>query len=144
MDLTAPTAEDRLEIHEIYTRYSLAEEAGDVDGVLALFTEDCIVKNPIIVYKAKEQLSKMILGRSIVLKKHNARHVNFTVTMTAEQADQVRSQGSCVMVSYQDSPKILATGSYNDVLRKEKGLWKFTERKFEFKPGPEISDILHS
>lgn len=46
MDMTALTADDRFEIDELYTRYSLAEEAGDVDGVLALFTEDCFVEHP--------------------------------------------------------------------------------------------------
>jgi hypothetical protein len=65
-------------------------------------------------------------------------------TMTAEETDRVRSQGSFFMVSYENDPKIVATGSYNDILKKENGLWKFTQRKIEFKPGPEISDVLHS
>jgi hypothetical protein len=144
MILNALTADDRLEIHELYTRYSLAEEAGDVDGVLALFTEDCSVESPVMTFQGKEQLRKLTLGRSIMLKKHNARQVNFSFTMTAEESDRVRSQGSFFVVSYIDNPKIVATGSYNDILSKENGLWKFTQRKIEFKAGPEISDVLHS
>lgn len=144
MDMTALTADDRLEIHELYTRYSLTEEAGDVDGVLALFAEDCSVEHPALVLQGKEQLRKLTLGRSIMLKKHNARHVNFSLTMTAEETDRVRSLGSFFKVSYENDPKIVATGSHNDILRKENGLWKFTQRKIEFKPGPEISDVLHS
>ena len=78
---------------ELYTRYSLTEEAGDVDGVLALFAEDCSVEHPALVLQGKEQLRKLTLGRSIMLKKHNACHVNFSLTMTAEETDRVRSLG---------------------------------------------------
>jgi len=143
MDLTALTADDRLEIHELYTRYSLAEEAADVDGVLAFFTEDGSVETPAVLFQGKEQLRKMILGQYTMFKKHNARHVNFSLTMSVE-ADRVRSQCSFFMVSFEDNPKIVATGCYNDILRKENGTWKFSHRKLEFKAGPEISDVLQS
>jgi hypothetical protein len=41
------------------------------------------------------------------VKKHNARHVNFSLTMTAEETDRVRSQGSFFMVAMKTIPKSL-------------------------------------
>jgi len=101
------------------------------------------VENPAMLFQGKEQLRKLTYGLSIMLK-HNARHVNFSLTMTAEEAPRVRSQGSFFMIIYEINPKIIATGSYNDILRKENGLWKFSQRKIEFKAGREIYDVLQS
>jgi hypothetical protein len=115
-----------------------------VDGVSALFTEICSVENPAVLFQGKEQLRKLTYGLSIMLKKHNARHGNFSLTMTAEEAPRVRSQGSFFMIIYEINPKIIATGSYNDILRKENGLWKFSQRKIEFKTGREIYNVLQS
>lgn len=55
--------------------------------------------------------------------------------MTVEEAPRVRSQGSFFMIIYEINPKFIATGSYSDILRKENGLWKFSQRKIEFKTG---------
>src|SRR5205823_3217114 len=104
-----------------------------VDSVLALFTEDCSVENCAIIFQGKEEIRKLSLGLYVMLKKHNVRHINFS--LTAEEVDRVRSQGSFLTVSYEDNPKILGTGSYNDILRKENGLWKFTQRRLQFKGG---------
>src|SRR5437773_10594164 len=102
MPLTPLTADDRLSIQELYTRYSVAEEAADVDHVLTLFTEDCSIENSAMLFQGKEQIRNLTRGLSVILKKHNARHVHFSLIITAEDAVQVRSQGSFFIVSYQD------------------------------------------
>ena len=38
--MPSPSIQDRLEIHELYARYSWALDTGDTDGYVALFTED--------------------------------------------------------------------------------------------------------
>jgi hypothetical protein len=41
--MARPSVEDRLEIEELYARYSWALDTGDTDGYVALFTEDAEV-----------------------------------------------------------------------------------------------------
>ena len=38
--MPSPSTQDRLEIYELYARYSWALDTGDTDGYVALFTED--------------------------------------------------------------------------------------------------------
>ena len=41
--MNGPGAQDRLEILELYARYSWALDTGDTDGYVALFTDDAEV-----------------------------------------------------------------------------------------------------
>jgi hypothetical protein len=41
--MPGPSAEDRAQIEELYSRYSWALDTGDTDGYVALFTEDAEV-----------------------------------------------------------------------------------------------------
>jgi len=61
-----PNAQDRIEIYELYARYSWALDTGDTDGYVALFTEDAEVteetsRGELEVRRGHDGIRKLVL-----------------------------------------------------------------------------------
>src|ERR1700742_3397010 len=64
--MQSPSAQDRLEIYELYARYSWALDTGDTDGYVALFTEDAEAteetsSGELEVRKGRSEIRKLVL-----------------------------------------------------------------------------------
>ena len=64
--MNSPGTQDRLEITELYARYSWALDTGDTDGYVALFTEDAEAteetrEGGLEVRKGREEIRKLVL-----------------------------------------------------------------------------------
>ncbi len=70
--MQGPSTQDRLEIYELYARYSWALDTGDTDGYVALFTTDAVVTE-----ETRDRGSRCGKGhdeiRKLVMKFHYSR-----------------------------------------------------------------------
>jgi ketosteroid isomerase-like protein len=119
------TPTDRLDLLDLYARYSDAEEAGDVDAVLALFVEDGVLESPRGRFQGQAML-RAVYGTLVAILAGKV-HVNFSHVVTGEgAAAEGRAKFLVVAAS---PPALLTTGSYADTFRKEGGAWKFVVRR---------------
>ena len=53
--MMAPSVEDRLAINDLFVRYTTALDAGEVDTIVACFTEDGALESPAVgVYSGRQ------------------------------------------------------------------------------------------
>lgn len=77
--MQSPSTQDRLEIHELYARYSWALDTGDTDGYVALFTEDAEATEETRTGELEVRKGRAEI-RKLVLKFHD--RADFPVTST--------------------------------------------------------------
>ena len=127
------SAEDRLEIQELYARY--CQYADLCDGALwaGCFTEDGVFSPSLgpgagEVFRGKDALAAFISapGRTPL----ENRHWN---TALALERDGTEVTAVCyaflLRVAGVETPRIIGSVTYRDRLAKENGMWKFKERR---------------
>ena len=131
-DASAFTADDYIEIQQLYARYAHTVDL-DPDGEAwaDTFTPDGAHGDHIVGHEALAEYARMRRTRGL-LDGPNMRHWNsqLVITPTPEGAD-----GSCFLLlvsvgNREDPPKLLATMTYHDKLVKTKDGWRFKKRTF--------------
>jgi hypothetical protein len=129
---TAFTAAEQAEIHQLFARYAWTLDTGDVDGVLATFTEEAVIEDPYGRFEGPGPGGLRLFFDRIVARPDFAgrQHWVDQVVLTREGADAAGAQ-SYVMV-----PAMYPTGAvnthlvafYRDRLVRRGGRWLFLER----------------
>jgi hypothetical protein len=125
------TADDYIEIQQLYTRYNMMIDSGDAEGYAATFTPDGAFN----AFNGHDALIGFIHGR---MNGGNMRHwnTNLAITGTPEGAN-----GSVylLLVDVSVRPPVLSTAAkYEDQLVKTPAGWRFKKRvtKGEGPPPP--------
>lgn len=120
------TADDRLDIQDLYGRYNHAIDFGDAEGWAACFTADGVFSSAQGSFSGPEQLAAFAKGYADNIK---GRH---WVSNLVIEADGDGAKAKCYLVLYrlggEGGPSILTTGVYNDVLVRDGGAWRFKSR----------------
>jgi uncharacterized protein (TIGR02246 family) len=125
-----PSLEDRLGISDLFTRYTCALDAGQVDTIVDCFTEDGALVSPAVgthrgrpaIRAFAERFSRYQAGGS------QLRHVISNLMM---QVDGDRAHATCyltVFLTRDGKSRLLAPGQYDCELRKTDGVWRFQNR----------------
>jgi hypothetical protein len=122
----------------LINRYTLLNDAGDWEGLVALFTEDGLYARP-------TQPGKAIIGREALLETYRSRpadmvtrHVVSNVVVDVESETEARAMS--VILLYRGTAPADASlplhnptdpliGTFKDRLRKTADGWRFTERR---------------
>ena len=125
------TADDYIEIQQLYAKYAHTLDLGDADGWANTFTADGVFGES----KGHDQLKAFAEGFMGSFE-GAARHWNtqLVITPTAEGA-----HGSCylLLVDPRTQPyTIMAAGLYQDTVVKTSAGWRFKERVFTPDPQP--------
>ncbi len=119
------TTDDRVEIHELISRYNFAIDFGDVATWVATFTEDGVFHGSMGRYEGRQALTAFADG--FVREYPDGRHwVNNLVV----DGDGEMASAACYIHMFRASGdrETVATGRYDDRLRKVNGRWRFVER----------------
>ena len=118
-------AEDKIAIQELTVRYANALDSGDLAEWLDTWINDGIWEGGLGRYEGKTALAKLIadLGARIQDKRHVM--CNFVISGDGNDAKQL---SYLLVFERTASARLVATGVYNDVLRKIDGEWKFARR----------------
>src|SRR3954464_3235577 len=122
-----PSIEDRFGINDLFVRYTTALDAGDVETIVACFTEDGALESPAVgkyaghagIRAFSERFAAMH-GRGVQL-----RHVvsNFAMTVTGETA-RATCYLTC-MITVNGKTELMPPGRYECDLRRVDGAWLF-------------------
>lgn len=122
----ALTLQDRLDILELAARYNKAVDGGDVEGWLALWTDDGVFETSFGTFKGKEALRNFM--KFYMATSKGNRHVSVNPVMEGD-GDSATLACDLLLVRTPGMPSLFATGTYTDALRKVGGAWKFQRRK---------------
>jgi hypothetical protein len=120
------SADDYIEIQQLYARYNVAIDSGDAEGYAACFTPDGVFNKQ---FKGHDGLTGFIKQWREKMNGANRRHwnTNLVITPTAEGAK------GTVYLFLMDvgvrPPTIMTAAKYDDELVKTSDGWRFTRRQ---------------
>jgi uncharacterized protein (TIGR02246 family) len=125
-----PSIEDRLAISDLFTRYTCALDAGDVDTLVDCFTEDGALVSPAVGAHAGRPAIRAFAERFARFRANGSqlRHVISNLMM---QVDGDHGHATCyltVFLTRDGKSRLLAPGMYDCELRKTGGIWRFQNR----------------
>lgn len=127
------TAADRVDIQELCARYDQAVDTSDVDGWVALFTEDGSFESPMGTATGNDELRSFLQGYLDSGATHAARHAT-GVHVIEGDGTTARHTGYLTVYQTHDDARVVATGVYTDELAKVDGQWKLTHRQLSVDP----------
>jgi ketosteroid isomerase-like protein len=120
--------DDRLEIHELLSRYYIAVDEHDADAWVALWTEEGVFDSGYLHLEGRAQLHQFMAGHDV-----QTRHL-VTNVRTEVQGDRALAESYMLVVPRVDKPEVIATAHCRSELRKVDGRWKLT--RHTYKPDP--------
>jgi uncharacterized protein (TIGR02246 family) len=122
--------EDRLGISDLFTRYTCALDAGNVDTVVDCFTEDGALVSPAVGAHRGRSAIRAFAERFARFQASGAqlRHVISNLMM---QVDGDRAHATCyltVFLTRDGKSRLLAPGQYECELRRNDNVWRFQNR----------------
>lgn len=122
--------EDRLAISDLFARYMWAIDTGDVEGLVACFTEDGVLESPAVGRYAGRDGVRTFAERfaSFHTAGTQLRHV---ISNLLIEPDGDRAFAKCYLLTFltkDGQSRLLGPGRYECRLRKEGGTWRFENR----------------
>jgi 3-phenylpropionate/cinnamic acid dioxygenase small subunit len=135
------TADDRLEIHDLYARYAHTFDQADAAGWTALFTPDGRFAPPgLEPIVGAEALHAFVANRSGDLP--GMRHLIANVTIQGTPDGALGSAYFCCFRLGGDGKlRMRNFGRYDDVLRRHEGAWRIADRDIVAELPVELVDM---
>ncbi|HVB66875.1 MAG TPA: nuclear transport factor 2 family protein [Acetobacteraceae bacterium] len=128
--MTAASIEDRLAISDLFVRYTCAIDAGDVETLVACFTEDGALESPAVgVYAGREAIRAF--AQRFARFRQGGSQLRHVISNLVVQVQGDRAHATCyltVFLTRDGSSRLLAPGQYDCELRKTDGAWRFQKR----------------
>jgi hypothetical protein len=122
------SAEDRLEIHELNSRYAWASDTGDVELLLSLYAVDGSFSGRGGTVKGHDELRRQLEERPP--DRYGTQHTVTNIVLW-RQNESVQATSYCVIVGPTDDGSLIRTrGFYRDQIVRADGHWVFASRTF--------------
>jgi uncharacterized protein (TIGR02246 family) len=128
--MAAPSVEDRLAINDLFVRYTTALDAGDVETIVACFTEDGALESPAVGVYAGRQGIRDFAVRFARFREAGSQLRHF-ISNLAVQVDGDEARATCYLlnvITRDGKTELLAPGRYDCRLAKVGGEWLFRHR----------------
>jgi hypothetical protein len=135
------TADDQLAIRDVVARYAWALDTGDVDGFVACFCSDGVLVWDAFAEPDRWQGHAALrhfaeFFRSLPTSAGRQHHVSNTLVTACDGGARSRSYVA-VALRQGDGPHLLnVMGYYEDLFRREHGVWRLAERIIRDWSGP--------
>jgi len=127
----ATSIEDWIEINTLFTQYAWALDHGDVDAIVACFTEDGVVDSPVMGSFSGHAAIRDFAERNAKLVRAGVqmRHV---ISNVRAEVEGDRARAWCYLVNYltkDGTSELLSPGEYDCRLIKAGSKWRFAYRR---------------
>jgi 3-phenylpropionate/cinnamic acid dioxygenase small subunit len=133
--------EDRQQILDLISTYSYTYDARDIEGFVALFTEDCVweafangAAKPTVRAANRGELRAVVAQRLAMLQQKGiqSRHYQTNTLLVARADGQVEGTTMLNLVWQQpnEKPSTVMTGVYRDLFVKTGAGWRSAKRSF--------------
>lgn len=128
-DMSGVRLPDEKSIHELLTEYCYCYDAGNIDRVLALFTDDAVISNASGIHRGIDEIRRNYID--FVAKRKFGFHfiTNVTVRLAESRQEAVSTSYLVTLNVKNDGQLALVAGSYIDRFRQTGETWKITERR---------------
>ena len=126
-----PSIEDRFAINDLFVRYTTALDAGDVETIVACFTEDGVLESPMVGEYAGRAGIRAFSERFAAAHQRavQLRHVISNLAMTV---DGDIAHATCYLTNIftvDGNSQLMPPGRYECELHRIDGDWLFQRRK---------------
>jgi 3-phenylpropionate/cinnamic acid dioxygenase small subunit len=128
--MAQPSLEDRAAIGDLFARYMWALDSGDVEGLVACFTEDGALQSPAVGEYRGHAAIRAFASRFAAYRQRGAqlRHVISNLLIETEgDAGQARCY-LAVFETRDGQSRLLGPGRYDCRLRRDATGWRFAHR----------------
>jgi uncharacterized protein (TIGR02246 family) len=147
--MNGPSTQDRLEIYELYARYSWALDTGDTEGYVALFADDAVAteetrEGKLEVRRGRDEIRKLVLKfhERPDFPGHQHQMAQFTFEADSQgRADHwvVRSYAWATINRPPAPPHLHWCGHIRDIVAKIDGVWKIRSKDIMGWAGPVLA-----
>jgi hypothetical protein len=128
----ALTAQDNVEIQQLYARYNNAIDSGDAEGWAATFTPEGVFNS----FSGHDALVGFVKAWREKMGGATRKHWNTNLQIDGD-SKQATASVYLMLLDYGTKPvSIVATGTYSDSLTKTKDGWRFTKRTTKIDAAP--------
>jgi uncharacterized protein (TIGR02246 family) len=122
--------DDRQMIHDLFVRYTTALDAGDVETIVACFTEDGTLESPAVGMYAGRQGIREFAERFARFREAGSQLRHF-ISNLAAQVDGDEAHATCYLLTVMTRDgrtELMPPGRYDCRLAKVGGQWLFRHR----------------
>ena len=121
--------EDRAAIHDLFTCYCCALDNGEVETVVGCFTEDAVLKSPVIDLAGHDAI-RAFAGRFAAQRAAGMqfRHMVTNIAVTIDGGRAAATAYLLVLISKDGRHRTLPPGRYECELVKQGDAWRFARR----------------
>jgi 3-phenylpropionate/cinnamic acid dioxygenase small subunit len=128
--MAAPSVADRLMINDLFVRYTMALDAGDVETIVGCFTEDGALESPAVgIYSGRQGIRDFAV-RFARFRERGSQLRHF-ISNLAVQVDGDQARATCYLlnvITRNGKTELLAPGRYDCRLARVGGEWLFKYR----------------
>jgi ketosteroid isomerase-like protein len=129
--MAAPSIEDWIKINDLFIRYACALDHGEVETVVACFTEDAVIESPVMGSFTGTKAVREFAQRNAKLRETPGQQMRHVVTNLRMDVDGDRARAFCYLLSYltkDGQTEMISPGEYDCRLVKIAGEWRFAHR----------------
>lgn len=125
------SADDRLDLHELISRYYEANDEKDIDGALSFCTPDATITGDFEMRAdhQQEDLKKIYAGEP-----GKKRHLMLNPIILSATENEVHMQHLLLVIEASVFPAAVATSKVTDVIRRTPDGWKIAQHRIEVDP----------
>jgi len=121
--------EDRIAIHDLFIRYCRALDNGEVETVVACFTQDAVLKSPVVDVTGHDEIRAFASRFAAQLAAGTQfRHMVTNIDVIADGERATATAYLLVLVTENGAHRTLPPGRYECDLVKEHDVWRFARR----------------
>jgi SnoaL-like domain len=122
--------EDRAEILDLYATYPYRWDSGDAEGWPQLFTPDCELRRPgYEPIRGRDGLRALVLERRRTMP-GTTHHTNNVLLEPVAEGVRGRAYVIALRSTQQDPVRLRDVGTYEDLVVRHEGAWRFRFREF--------------
>jgi uncharacterized protein (TIGR02246 family) len=128
--LSETSLEDRAAIHDLFTRYCCALDDGEIETVVNCFTEDAMLKSPVIDISGHHEI-RAFAERFAAQRAAGTqfRHVVSNIAVTINGNRAAATAYLLVLISKSGNHRTLPPGRYDcELIKQDSGQWRFSRR----------------
>jgi uncharacterized protein (TIGR02246 family) len=128
---SSPAAErgDEAQIRDLLTEYCYCYDAGDIERVVALFTEDAVISNATGVHRGRPAIRANYVD-FVAKRKFGFHYVTNIIIRISTDADEAVATSYLLTFNVTNTGTIaIVAGSYVDRLKRIEGTWRIAERR---------------